>query len=308
MAATLITPQKHYQKTSGLRSLSNSIVTILNPMLATSLYAFAGIEAVIYVDLATFALAFWVLLVFIRIPPIMRKEEAEGESFLSAAGSGLKYLREQPLILLLILFLAGVNFVASAFDAVLPALVLPSPNGGSTVLGLVSSFAGFATLAGSLAATLLPAPANRIRVIYLTMLISLGTENFLLAFARQPFFWCLGQVIGWLPVPLMSANLDVILRSTIPASLQGRVYSCRNTLQFFTIPLGLLFGGFMVDQVCEPFMAAVPSTSLAAALFGTGKGSGAALMMFLLGVLGTAVCLIFRKLLRKYSTNEQAVG
>ena len=308
VVATLITPQKHYQKTSGLRSLSNSIVTILNPMLATSLYAFAGIEAVIYVDLATFALAFWVLLVFIRIPPIMRKEEAEGESFLSAAGSGLKYLREQPLILLLILFLAGVNFVASAFDAVLPALVLPSPNGGSTVLGLVSSFAGFATLAGSLAATLLPAPANRIRVIYLTMLISLGTENFLLAFARQPFFWCLGQVIGWLPVPLMSANLDVILRSTIPASLQGRVYSCRNTLQFFTIPLGLLFGGFMVDQVCEPFMAAVPSTSLAAALFGTGKGSGAALMMFLLGVLGTAVCLIFRKLLRKYSTNEQAVG
>lgn len=308
VAATLITPQKHYQKTSGLRSLSNSIVTILNPMLATSLYAFAGIEAVIYVDLATFALAFWVLLVFIRIPPIMRKEEAEGESFLSAAGSGLKYLREQPLILLLILFLAGVNFVASAFDAVLPALVLPSPNGGSTVLGLVSSFAGFATLAGSLAATLLPAPSNRIRVIYLTMLISLGTENFLLAFARQPFFWCLGQVIGWLPVPLMSANLDVILRSTIPASLQGRVYSCRNTLQFFTIPLGLLFGGFMVDQVCEPFMAAVPSTSLAAALFGTGKGSGAALMMFLLGVLGTAVCLIFRKLLRKYSTNEQAVG
>ena len=40
----------YYQKTSGLRSFSSSLVTILNPVLATALYAFAGIDIVIYVD------------------------------------------------------------------------------------------------------------------------------------------------------------------------------------------------------------------------------------------------------------------
>ena len=54
--------------------------------------------------------------------------------------------------------------------------------------------------------------------------------------------WCIGQVIGWILVPVMSANLDVIFRSTIPVELQGRVYACRNTLQFFTIPIGLFLG------------------------------------------------------------------
>ena len=102
-------------------------------------------------------------------------------------------------------------------------------------------------LLGSLAVTLLPAPKNRIRVIYVTMLISLSVENFILAFSRQPVLWCVGQMIGWALVPVMSANLDVVLRTQIPAEMQGRVYSCRNTLQFFTIPIGFFFGGFAVD-------------------------------------------------------------
>ena len=62
-------------------------------------------------------------------------------------------------------------------------------------------------------------------------------------------------MIGWLLVPVMSTNEEVILRSSIPVELQGRVYACRNTLQFFTIPIGMFFGGFMVDNVCEPFMS-----------------------------------------------------
>lgn len=78
--------------------------------------------------------------------------------------------------------------------------------------------------------------------------------------------------------------MDVILRSTIPVELQGRVYACRNTLQFFTIPIGLFLGGFMVDNVCEPFMDQYDYLSVLKLLFGTDKGSGAALMMFILGV------------------------
>lgn len=299
VAMTLVIPKKHYQRASGLRSLSNSLITILNPMLATALYSFAGLDTVICVDLATFAAAFAALLFVIRIPSVSEKEQAR-ESFGEAVRSGLRYLRKNRMILTLILFLAGVNLVASAFDAVLPAFILPRPNGGDAVLGAVTSCAGVATLAGSLLVTLLPAPSNRIRVIYVTMLISLGTENFLLAFSRAPLLWCLGQIIGWVLVPVMNANLDVILRSTIPVEMQGRVYSCRNTLQFFTIPVGFFLGGYLVDEVCEPIMEAAASDGILTALFGSGKGSGAALVLLILGVCGTLICLIFGKLLKKY--------
>ena len=103
----------------------------------------------------------------------------------------------------------------------------------------------------------------------------------------------------------MSVNLEVILKTTIPVELQGRVYACRNTFQFFTIPIGLFFGGFMVDNVCEPFMDACGDLVMLKALFGEGKGSGAALMMFLLGVGGSLLCIITGKKLKKYQYNEK---
>lgn len=59
--------------------------------------------------------------------------------------------------------------------------------------------------------------------------------------------WCVGAVLGWLPIPLMNANLDVLFRTHIPVKMQGRVYAARNSLQFFTIPLGYLLGGALVD-------------------------------------------------------------
>lgn len=306
VAMTMIMPKKHYQKASGMRSFSGSLVTILNPILATALFAFGGMDIVIYVDLATFLIAFFALLFGVKLPAMEKEGKEAKESFSDSVKAGLVCLREHELALILILFLAGVNFVASAFDAVLPALILPRAIGGETVLGIVTSCAGIAMLVGSLVVTVLPAPKNRIRVIYLTMLFSLGTENFLLAFTEQPVLWCVGQIIGWVLVPLMNANLDVIVRSTIPVEMQGRVYSCRNTLQFFTIPIGLSVGGFMVDKICEPFMASVPAESALLFLFGRGKGSGASMMMFILGVLGVVVCLGFGRVLQRYHYTEES--
>lgn len=300
VAMSMIVPEADYQKTSGLRSFSQSLITILNAILATALFTLGGMEVVIYIDLLTFAIAFIALLVFVHIPKIERSTTLEKESVLTASKSGLKYLKDHPMILTLILFLAGVNLVASAFDATLPAYILPRENGGETVLGLVTSCAGIATLIGSLIVTLLPKPKNRIQVIYITMLISLSIENFILAFCNEPYLWCLGQFLGWLVVPIMGANLDVILRSTIPVSMQGRVYACRNTLQYFTIPIGFLWGGFMVDNVCEPLIARSAPNSILVQYFGHTKGAGAAIMMLILGILGTVICLIFGQILKKY--------
>ena len=156
-----------------------------------------------------------------------------------------------------------------------------------------------ATLVGSVIVTLMPAPKNRIRVIFISLLVALGTENFMLALTDSPTLWCIRQIAGWLPIPLMSGNLDVINRTTIPTEMQGRVYSYCNSLQFFTIPLGHLFAGWMVDEVCEPIMARVPDGGFMQTLFGSGKGSGTAMMMFILGIACVAVCLFFGRKLKK---------
>ncbi|MBQ6317362.1 MAG: MFS transporter [Oscillospiraceae bacterium] len=301
VAYTLVIPKAQYQKTGGLQSLSRSLISIGNPLIAAAVYGAAGLEAVITVDLLTFAAAFVTLAFFIPIPEVTAGAGNE-EKLITLAAEGLRFLKKNPLVLHVILFMAGVNLIASAFDAVLPALVIPLRGNG--VLGIVTSCSGLAMVLGSLLATVMKKPRDRVRVIYRSMLFALGIENFVLAFSRNPLWWCIGQIVGWILVPVMSANQNVIMRNSIPVELQGRVYACRNTLQFFTIPIGLSLGGFLVDKVCEPFMAARAADSLTVLFFGSGKGSGAALMMFVLGVSGVLFCLAYGQILKRYRYDD----
>ncbi len=298
VAATQLIPKEYYQKTGALRSLSQSMNTILTPVLATMLFAFGGISAVMTVDIITFLAAFMVLLLFIKIPEPKHAEKTD-VSIISSAMEGLSWLKANPLILKLIFFLSGINLIASAYNAALSPMILSKSNGGEGVLGMVNFCVGAATFLGTFIASSTRPPKSRIKAICLSLFVSMSTENFMLAFSDSPVVWCAAAVLGWLFIPYMGANLDVVFRSTIPADMQGRVYSCRNTLQFFTIPVGYLSGGILIDKVFEPFMSGQASDTLFVSLFGSGNGSGAAMLFAILGVSGVAVCVIFSLLLKK---------
>lgn len=292
VAVTLLISEEHYQKTSGMRSFSNSLVSILTPVFAAAVMSFAGMEGVIAFDLTTFAAAFIVLLFFIKIPHTEQASD-KSETLLQSAKSGLLYLKSNRGILWLILFLSAINLIASMHDAALPALIIPKAD--ETAYGIVNSCVGIATILGSAAATFFPKPKSRIKVICTCLLISMSTENLLLALGNNTVIWCIGAFLGWSVIPLMSANYDVIFRSSVPTEMQGRVYSARNTLQFFTIPLGYFLGGLLVDRVFEPIMetSTLPFLNM---LFGNGKGSGAAMLFLVLDIAGVAVCLIFGRI------------
>lgn len=60
-----------------------------------------------------------------------------------------------------------------------------------------------------------------------------------------------------------------------------------NVIQYSTIPIGILLGGILADQVFEPFMASgVPPASFLGNMVGTGKGSGMAVMFLCTGICG----------------------
>ena len=294
VTVSLLTPKKHYQKVSGLQSFSNSLVSILTPVIATAFFSLFGIWAVMIFDLLTFSVAFAVLLCFVDIPQI-QQETKETESVLKSAKEGLQYLKQNRGILDLILFLAAINFTASIYNAALPAMLLSRNGGGEIALGVVNAITGLTMLVGSLLSSLLPPPQSRVRTICNCLLISMSTENLFLALGQSLPVWCIGAILGWLCIPIMSANMDVLFRSRIPISMQGRVYSARNTLQFFTIPLGYFFGGILVDKVFEPFMALQSTGSVLLRVFGHGKGSGAAMLFFVIAFIGIITCLVFRK-------------
>ena len=290
VATSALLKQEHYQKVGGLRYLSNSVNSILTPIVTTAILGLWGIGTVIAIDLISFVLAFLVLLFFIPIPET-ESRQAPG-SVLQSAAEGIHWLKANPGIFHLMLFLAGINLVASMFHAALPAMVLSKAS--ETALGTLNSVTGIAMLAGSILASFLPAPRSRIKTIRYCLMLSMCTENFFLAFGSGPWVWCFGAVLGWIALPWMNANLEAVNRLNIPLEIQGRVFAARNSFQFFTIPVGYFLGGLLVDRVFEPLMATQAANSLPVRLFGAGKGSGAALLFAVLWLMGVAVCLLFR--------------
>ncbi len=299
---TLLSPKEQVQRVSGLLSLSGSLVSLLSPVFAAAVLALLGLEAVIAFDLLTCAVAVGTMAFAVRIPEAAAP--AARPSLTSSAREGLGWLAANRGVLDLILFLACINLIASMYNAALPAMLLSRPGGGETVLGLVEAVTGLASLAGSLLASALPEPRSRVRVICNSLLVSMSTENLLLALGRGPVVWCCGAVLGWLLIPVMNTNMNALLRLRIPVEMQGRVYAARNTLQFFTIPLGYLLGGALVDRFFEPLMASLPEGALLRTLLGSGKGTGAAALFLVIAGAGVLVCLAFRRDRRLWELEE----
>lgn len=292
VVTTLILPKKHYQRVGSLRYLSSSLSSILTPILAAAVMGLFGMEWVIAFDLATFVIAFFVLLFFIDVPEESGKETKK-ESFFESARTGLDFLKREKGVFALMLFLAAINFVASMYNAAFPAMVLSLAS--ETQMGAVNAVVGITTLIGSVIASFMKTPKSRIKAIWLCLMASMCTENLFLALGRNVYVWSIGAFLGWIMIPLMNANLDAIMRLKIPREIQGRVFAARNSFQFFTIPLGYLMGGALVDHVFEPFMAAFGHNRVLQTLFMSGKGSGAKLFFFVLWLTGIFVCLAFRK-------------
>jgi len=288
VATTLLVPKKHYVRVSGLYAFSGSIVTILAPALGSAVLAFGSLKTVLVIDLAAFAVASAILLFCIKIPKITTEAEEPKESFFKSCAAGINFLRGHSALLRIILFFAFINFIAKMGGyGMLPALILGRTDGDQVALGIVEAAVGIGALAGSVAVTIAKPAKSRTKVIFFACGISFFLGDFLWSFQRTLPLWAFSAFACNAPLPFLGANLTAIMRTKVPVEMQGRVFSARDTIQYSTIPVGLLFGGLLADHVFEPFMAAIsPMQQVLALFFGAGKGSGIAVMFFVIGIVG----------------------
>ena len=127
VTVSLLVPRERYQRAAGMQALGNALTTVLAPVLASMLYAFAGLEMVIFFDLSTCFVAVVALAGFVRIPALPAQGSAETP--LRAARAGLRFLRREKGVLHLILFLSAINLIASMYNAALPLWRSPAPAG-----------------------------------------------------------------------------------------------------------------------------------------------------------------------------------
>lgn len=168
VAVSLLVPKEHYARAGGLQGFGGAAVFILAPALGALLLACGGLDLVLMIDLATFAVAFLVLLFLIRIPEPER-QATENEPFSETCLAGIRYLKDHTAILRITLFLAVINFLAKlGNDGMISPFILGRTGNNQAVLGMVESFTALGVLAGSLLATLRKPGEKRIPIIFIT--------------------------------------------------------------------------------------------------------------------------------------------
>lgn len=290
VATSLLVPKEHYTKTGGLQAASGALISILSPLLGSVLLSFGGLEAVLLVDLGTFAVA-WITLFFLPIPSMAAETRAKKESLWQNITSGIRFLRRQPILFRLILLIAFVNFLAKlGADGQMPAFILSRTDHNQAILGAVQSAMALGILAGGSLITILKPPKNDTRRI-LSLCTFIFLAGIFFALSRNTILWCFFAFLQYLCAAAMNVYWGARMRTAVPIAMQGRVFSTRDTIQNCTIPVGLYLGGMLADQVFEPAMA---NSSLIRAVFapvlGGQKGAGIALLFLLVSVLGFAVC------------------
>lgn len=296
---SLIVPKKYYTKISGLRSLASTCTTTFAPILATSLYALIGLKAIVSIDLFSFLFsflfAFTSLLFFVHVPNDKVCLSNEAESFFSNCKKGVHYIAERKDIFHLVMYMAFVNLIAAIYNCNFAPMILSRNGNDKFQLGIVSSMVGVAGIIGSLLVTILKEPRKRIPVIINSMMFSFLICNSLLAIGRTYYVWSTAVLLGECLVPFLMANVEYIMRTRVPIELQGRVFAARNTLQYFSIPLGYILGGIIADKLLKPFMAAPSSLQqVLSYIVGKNAGSGNALIYLVIAIIGFLGCCYFK--------------
>lgn len=287
IATRMMAPKDKLSNVSGMNSFSGNLIMVLTPVLASALYSLAGLNAVLLIDIVSFIEAFLILLICIKLPDDTISDTKQASIF-SGLKEGIVFLKENKLIMNIVITMALLNFFSRlTYENILSPMILARSNNNSTVLGVVNAFMGAAGILGGLIVSFKNTTKNSVKLIYYSAALSFLCGDLLMGIGQNVFIWCIAGIAASLPIPFINAGQNVIMYNTVPNEMQGRIFAVRNAIQYSTIPIGILLGGYLADYVFEPFMNG--SGMLAGMLsnaVGSGAGSGMALMFICTGILG----------------------
>ena len=235
----------------ALNTAAMSATTLAAPSVAGVLYGYFG-PSNVYLLIGILSLGSCIATLFIRhngdIEPDSKSHNVEGKgainNLLSDISEGLKYVKSQRLIMVLLIMALATTVLAQPFRFLMPIFVVDVYNLGPESMGLLMSVMGLGALAGSIYIAA-HGNKNRGRILLVGSFVS-GLS--LLGVAVVPIYML--AVLFMIPLGLGDASRRTIIMTLIKEKSEeryrGRVMSIF-MLNFGLMPLGVLPAGVISD-------------------------------------------------------------
>ena len=239
-----------------------AFAALLGPVLAGALIPFIGASNVLYVDAATYVVAF--LLILVLVP--RGKPVAAGEQ--QGVLAGLRFLLSDKLLAPMAATIVAFGFLGAGMSAGLPVYAYDEFDGTAWIAGLFYGALGAGALVGSLAAVV------AVRRIAPLRLAALGILAFAVPLWVLPFLppWPIVFValfVATFFTPLVNGPLIAVLTARTPESLRAKVMTAVISVNTIAAPLGFLVAGQVLEHwgVVPLFSAVVVGITLMAMVF-----------------------------------------
>jgi len=295
-AITTMVPKEQYGRANGMMSLVEAGPGVLAPLLAGAVLAltipgpFDSFALIMLIDLITFFLAISALFIVYVPKPDKTVEGEEAQGNLWQEGLyGFKYIFERPSLLgLQMVFFFGNLFASIGFTVFAP-MILARTDQNSLIFGSIQTAGAVGGIAGGIIMSAWAGFKRRVNGVLLGWILG-GIAFAAFGTVTGLPLWITFSALFAFVIPLVNTSNQALWQAKVAPDLQGRVFSARRLIAWFTQPISPIIGGTLADFVMEPAMQR--STGMAAIfgpIFGTGPGSG---MSLLITFVGTATALV----------------
>ena len=214
--------------------------------LAGLLIGVIGTANVLWLDAASFFLSAG--MIWILVPTLTVHAEKESGTYLKELKDGLHFIARDPLILSLVIMLMLTNGLDAFFGGVLQPVYVKEVYGDALYLGLLLSANGDGAVIGGL---IFAAIGHRLprHATFVSAFVFTGLRFWV--YALYPPVWILIVVtlITSLGAGPISPIIGAIEFERIPSHMRGRVFGAITAGVGMAMPLGLLLGGVLTENL-----------------------------------------------------------
>lgn len=290
---TDLVTKEFYTKASGLMQLAESSKYLIAPIIAGVLLKIIDIKLLLIIDAITFLIA--ITTVFsLKVNFLKKNMHSSEQSFITDFIGGFVYIMKNKGVLGLIGILSVVTFFIGFYQALLGPMILAFAD--SQTLGVSQTIATTGMLISSFFIGLLAKSNKKIPILSIG-LVFCGIFFSFIGISANIINITLFGFLFFLTLPFVNTSLDVLIRSNVTNSMQGRVWSIVSLISQLGMAIALGVAGYLADNIFDPLLQPKGAlVSTIGSLIGTGEGRGIGLMFVISGIFVSITAIIISQL------------
>ena len=292
-SVTDLVDKTFYSKASGLMQLAESSRYLISPIVAGILIKFLDIKLILIIDFLTFLIAI-VTVFWIKKDLPKHKSDNVQQYFIADFISGFQYIYKNNGLLCLLSIASLITFFIGFLQALLGPMILDFAN--AQTLGISQTISTTGMLVSSLFIGIFSYSVKKIPILAIALFFA-GLSFSLLGISTNIFIITAFGFLFFFTLPFVNTSLDVLIRSNVANSMQGRVWAIVSLISQSGMVIAFGIAGYLADKIFNPLLQANGALASSVGTFiGIGVGRGIGLMFVISGSFVAIIAIVIGKL------------